>query len=155
MTVRAARPDDLDAVVTSATGLFAEDAGTRDPLMDVSWPVREGHGYYGAAITDPDVLCLVAVSGEQVIGHLIGRLKGPNPTRPTVVGAELESVRVDPAHRGSGIGAELNDAFVEWARGRGVTEVSVHAFASNTSAIRFYEAHGYVPSSLQLSRDLT
>jgi ribosomal protein S18 acetylase RimI-like enzyme len=152
MTVRVAVLDDLDPVVASAVALFAEDAGTRDPLMDTTWPVREGHEYYGAAIADPDVLCLVAVSGDEVVGHLIGRLKGPNPTRPSVVGAELESVRVNPDHRGTGIGAELNEAFVEWARERGANEVSVHAFASNASAIRFYEAHGYQPSSLQLSR---
>jgi ribosomal protein S18 acetylase RimI-like enzyme len=96
------------------------------------------------------VLCLVAVSGDQVVGHLLGRLKGPNPVRPAVVGAELESVRVGEDHRGSGVGGELNDAFVAWAKDRGVTEVTVHAFASNTSAIRFYQAHGYEPGSLQL-----
>ena len=152
MSVRVAGPADLDAFVRSAVALFAEDAGTRDPLMDTSWPVREGHEYYGAAIADPDVLCLVAVTGDEVVGHLVGRLKGPNPTRPSVVGAELESVRVDPSHRDSGVGAELNAAFVEWARERGVNEVSVHAFATNSAAIRFYEAHGYRPSSLQLSR---
>ena len=150
MTVRVATTEDLDAFVASAAALFAEDGGTRDPHMDTTWPVRHGHEYYGAAIADPDVLCLVAVADDQVVGHLVGRLKGPNPVRPAVVGAELASVRVAEGHRGSGVGAELNEAFVTWAKDRGVTEVTVHAFASNTAAIRFYQAHGYVPGSLQL-----
>ncbi|MCS7480543.1 GNAT family N-acetyltransferase [Umezawaea endophytica] len=150
MTVRTAGPADLNAFVASAAALFAEDGGTRDPHMDQSWPARHGHEYYGAAIADPDVLCLVAVDGDEVVGHLLGRLKGPNPVRPSVVGAELESVRVADDHRGSGVGGELNAAFVAWAGERGVTEVTVHAFASNTAAIRFYESHGYVPGSLQL-----
>ncbi|HEX6345369.1 GNAT family N-acetyltransferase [Umezawaea sp.] len=150
MTVRTATAADLEAVVASAAALFAEDGGTRDPHVDTTWPARHGHEHYGAAIADPDVLCLVAVVDDQVVGHLVGRLKGPNPTRPTVVGAELESVRVAEPRRGGGLGTALNGAFTAWARDRGVTEVTVHAFASNTAAIRFYESHGYVPASLQL-----
>jgi len=150
MTVRVATTADLEAFVASAAALFAEDGGTRDPHMDTSWPAHHGHEYYGAAIADPDVLCLVAVAGDRVVGHLLGRLKGPNPVRPAVVGAELESVRVAEDQRGSGVGGELNDAFIAWAKERGVTEVTVHAFASNTSAIRFYRSHGYLPGSLQL-----
>ncbi len=151
MTVRLATAADLDGFVASAAALFAEDGGTRDPHVDTTWPARHGHEYYAAAIAAPDVLCLVAVADDRIVGHLLGRLKGPNPTRPTVVGAELESVRVAEDRRGSGVGGELNAAFVAWARDRGVTEVTVHAFASNTAAIGFYQAHGYVPASLQLA----
>jgi ribosomal protein S18 acetylase RimI-like enzyme len=151
MTIRPATPADLDDVVASAIALFAEDGGARDPHMDTTWPVREGHDYYGKAIADPDVLVLVAVVDDRAVGHLLGRLKGPNPTRPAVVGAELESVRVAEDQRGTGVGGELNAAFVAWARSRGATEATVHAFASNTAAIRFYQAHGYLPASLQLA----
>ena len=84
MTVREATSADLDAFVASGSALFAEDGGTRDPHMDTTWPAREGHDYYAAAIADPNVLCLVAVVDDRVVGHLLGRLKGHNPTRPSV-----------------------------------------------------------------------
>jgi ribosomal protein S18 acetylase RimI-like enzyme len=150
MSIREATPADLDAVIASAAALFAEDAGVRDPHTDTSWPAEHGHDHYGTAITDPDALCLVVESGDRVVGHLIGRLKPLNPTRPLVVGAVLESVRVAEDQRGSGVGAALHDAFAAWARRHGVTEVTVHAYASNTAAIGFYRARGYEPMSVLL-----
>jgi ribosomal protein S18 acetylase RimI-like enzyme len=150
MSIREATPADLDEVVASSAALFAEDAGTRDQHTDTTWPEKHGHDYYGAAITDPEALCLLAESGDRVVGHLIGRLKAPNPTRPLVVGAVLESVRLAEDQRGVGVGAALHDAFAAWARRHGVTEVTVHAYASNTAAIAFYQARGYEPMSLQL-----
>lgn len=150
MSIRAATPADLAEVIASAAALFAEDGGTRDPHTDTTWPEKHGHDHYGTAITDPDALCLLAESGDRVVGHLIGRLKAPNPTRPLVVGAVLESVRVAEDQRGSGVASALHDAFAAWARRNGVTEVTVHAYTSNTAAIAFYQARGYEPMSLQL-----
>jgi len=46
VTVTAATHDDLDALVASVAGLFREDAGRHDPLMDLGWPAREGAAYY-------------------------------------------------------------------------------------------------------------
>ncbi|MHB1595227.1 MAG: hypothetical protein ACYCO9_14285 [Streptosporangiaceae bacterium] len=34
--------DDVDALVTSVAGLFAEDAGRPDPLMNLGWPALKG-----------------------------------------------------------------------------------------------------------------
>ncbi|WNV86830.1 GNAT family N-acetyltransferase [Umezawaea sp. Da 62-37] len=150
MIVRPAVAADLDAFVASAAALFAEDGGVRDPRVDVSWPLRHGHEYYGAAIAADNVLCLLAVHDDRVVGHLLGRLKGPNEVRPAVVGAELESIRVAEDARGTGVGAALDGAFRTWALDRGVNEITVHAYAANTAALAYYRARGYQQQSVVL-----
>lgn len=145
MTVSVCVPEDVPELVKSAAGLFAEDAGQHDPRMDLGWPDREGAAYYAKLVDDPDCLCLLAGGG-----HLIGRLRPPNELRPGAVTAVLESMRVGPAHRRSGIGAELVAAFFAWAREKGADEILVQAYAANEPAIAFYRAQGFEPFELTL-----
>lgn len=145
MTVSRCNPEDVPELVRSVAGLFAEDAGHHDPRMDLGWPAREGAAYYAKLVGDPDGLCLLAGGG-----HLVGRLRPPNPLRPGTVTAVLESMRVDPAHRRSGIGGELVTAFLRWAREKGASEVTVQAYAANEPALAFYRAHGFEPFEVTL-----
>ncbi|WIV55063.1 GNAT family N-acetyltransferase [Amycolatopsis nalaikhensis] len=149
MTVSVCSAEDLPALVASAAALFAEDGGRHDPFMDTSWPDREGPGYYAGLIADPDCLCLLARDGG---GHLVGKLSRPDPLRPGVVRAVLESIRVAPERRREGVGGALVDAFLAWARERGANEVSVTAFAGNEPALAFYDSHGFRPFLVTLTR---
>jgi GNAT superfamily N-acetyltransferase len=151
MRIRPAVAADLPVVVRFAGGLFAEDAGTRDPYSDPSWPDREGADYYGAALVDDRTRVLIADDGEPR-GYLLGRLRPPNPTRPGVAFAELESMFVAAGHRSAGIGEQLVEAFAEWARERGVDALLVSAYAANGGARRFYERAGFAEHSIQLMR---
>lgn len=149
MTVSVCSAEDLPALVASAAALFAEDGGRHDPFMDTGWPDREGPGYYAGLIADPDCLCLLARDGG---GHLVGKLSRPDPLRPGVVRAVLESIRVAPERRREGVGGALVDAFLAWARERGANEVSVTAFAGNEPALAFYDSHGFRPFLVTLTR---
>lgn len=149
MTVSVCVPEDVPELVKSAAGLFAEDAGRHDPRMDLGWPDREGAAYYAELVGDPDCLCLLAGGG-----HLIGRMRPPNDLRPGVVTAVLESMRVGPAHRRSGAGAELVAAFFDWAREKGANEVTVTAYAHNEGALAFYRAQGFRPFEMRLAQTL-
>jgi GNAT superfamily N-acetyltransferase len=153
MSVSVCVTEDVPELVQSVAGLFAEDAGRRDPLMDTGWPDREGSAYYAELIEDPDALCLLArAEGGSAAGHLIGRLPPASPLRPGAVRAVLESIRVAPEHRRRGVGGALVDAFVAWARKRGANELAVQAYAQNDSAIAFYGTHGFRPFELKLVR---
>lgn len=136
-------------LVASAAALFAEDGGRHDPFMDTGWPAREGHSYYAGLVEDPQCLCLLADGGA---GHLIGRLRRPDPLRPDAVTAVLESMRVAPERRREGIGGALVDRFLAWARERGASEMSVQAYAQNAGALAFYRAHGFRPFLVALTR---
>lgn len=153
--VRPASSDDVAAVVASVSGLFAEDGARHDPRSDPSWPEREGAEYYAGLISSPDCLVLLAHVGERPIGHLVGRLNSTDPLRPSARGAELESMRVVPAARGSGVGSDLVRGFLTWAAERGANEVRVRAHAANAGALRFYERWGFVPAHVDLARPLT
>ncbi|GAA1024486.1 MULTISPECIES: GNAT family N-acetyltransferase [Amycolatopsis] len=146
-----ATPESVPRLVASATSLFAEDGALRDPWMDLTWPHREGPAYYADLAHRSDSLCLLALSAAgSAIGHLIGRTRRADPLRPGAVVGALESMRVDPAHRGTGVGTALADEFFAWAREFGANQVSVTAYATNDSAIRFYRGRGFTPFELAL-----
>ena len=147
MTVSPVTRDDIGALVASVAGLFAEDAGRHDSLMNLDWPAREGAGYYSALFSDPGCLLVLARAGDQVIGHLVGRLSEPSSIRAGRV-AVLESMRVAPGSRRTGVGSSLVRHFFGWARERGAGQASVTAYAANDAAQRFYARHGFVPRSV-------
>jgi ribosomal protein S18 acetylase RimI-like enzyme len=143
VTVTRSTRADIGAFVASVSGLFHEDGGQHDPHMNVDWPAAEGAAYYTG-------LLAVAKDGSgQVVGHLVGKLTGPDGLR-TCRFAVLESIRVDPAARGRGVGSEMIQNFFEWARRNKAEVASVTAFAANTAALRLYERHGFRPQSVTL-----
>jgi GNAT superfamily N-acetyltransferase len=147
VTVNAATRDDIDALVVSVAGLFREDAGQHDSLMDLDWPAREGAAYYSGLMTDRGCLLVLARDGDRVIGHLVGKLSEPSSIQVQRV-AILESMRVNPASRRAGVGSLLVQHFLTWARECGAQQASVTAYAANATAQRFYERHGFAPKSV-------
>ncbi len=146
--------DNLEAVVHSVDGLFAEDAGTHDEHADVAWPDREGLSYYRDLVDDPAALLLVACQEDNVVGHLVGLLSESTPTRLSVRFAVLQSIRVEPELRGQGIGDLLTERFLDWGREQGCVQAVVTAYINNQDAQRFYERHGFAGRSLTSVADL-
>jgi GNAT superfamily N-acetyltransferase len=147
VTVSNATRGDIGALVESVAGLFREDAGQHDPLMNVDWPAREGAAYYSGLVTDGACLLALARDGDRVIGHLVGKLSGPSSIRAGNV-AVLESLRVDPDSRRAGVGSLLVRHFFTWARDCGALRASVTAYAANDRALSFYARHGFLAQSI-------
>ena len=153
VTVRRARPDDIPGLVASSAGLFAEDAGTRDPSVDVDWPLRHGAESFAAALEDPARLVLVVDHDGEVVGHLTGTLTEPSAVRP-VKSATLNALYVFPAHRRARVGGRLVAEFRAWAEAQGATQAEVAAYAANPDAIRFYERQGFGAHAVTLRSGL-
>ncbi len=147
ITVNAATHDDLDSLVASVAGLFREDGGRHDSLMDPSWPEREGPAYYSGLLDDKACLVVLARDGDHIIGHLIGKLCEPD-SMCTGRLAVLESMRVAPSSRGAGVGGLLVRHFFAWARDGGAQQACVTAFAANEAAQHLYARHGFAPHSI-------
>lgn len=147
ITVNPVTSDDIDALVSSVAGLFREDAGQHDTAMNVGWPAGHGAAYYAELVDGPDSLMLLARDGQRVVGHLIGKLNGISDIRIERI-AVLESMRVAPASRRSGVGSMLIQHFFAWARDIGAQHASVTAYAANDTALRLYARHGFVPQSI-------
>jgi len=147
--IRNATLDDIASIVNLNYALFQEDAGQRDPHMNLNWPIEEGHGHFSKLVLDGDSLCLLATTGEAVIGYLVGYLLHGGNLRPIKL-AELESMFVIQNWRSRGVGRRLADEFLKWAEQKGAQRASVTAYAANTRAIEFYQELGFDPKSLTL-----
>ncbi|MGC4941678.1 GNAT family N-acetyltransferase [Kribbella sp. DT2] len=151
VTVRTAIAGDLDGVVASCSALFAEDAGTRDPLRNKNWPATYGGEWARGLLADPESLVLVATT-DVVVGHLIGKFLTASEMW-TAPRAELVSMYVRPETRGGGVAGLLIDGFVAWARERGAARLEVNAYAANETALRVYERRGFRRHSVLLTTD--
>src|SRR5437763_1344892 len=114
ISISAASPEDIDALVASVAGLFREDAGKHDHSVNVAWPEMDGAGYYADVLAAPACLLALARDGNDVVGHLVGKLVGPDSFRAERM-AVLESMRVAPGARRQGVGGQLVAAFLDWA----------------------------------------
>ncbi|MEV6524757.1 GNAT family N-acetyltransferase [Longispora sp. NPDC051575] len=153
VVVRAATEADLDGLVASTAGLFAEDAATRDGLRNADWPQAHARAYEEGNLADPDVLVLVADHEGTIVGHLTGTFHAASPMW-TAPKAHLVSLHVAAPWRGHDIGTRLVAEFRSWAAEKGAVQLRVSAYAANTAAIRFYQRHGFTPLETTLAVDL-
>jgi GNAT superfamily N-acetyltransferase len=151
--ISTATADDIPDILASADALVATDAGVHDAAAtNLGWAAETGTGYCTSLLASGDSLVLLARDGDEVVGHLVGRLAGPGSVHPVRV-ADLESMHVYPAHRGRGAGGQLMTAFLAWAAEKGAQRATVTAYAANHGAQRFYARHGFTVRSVTLDLD--
>ncbi len=86
---------------------------------------------------------LVAVCGEQLVGHLqITDPHGPD-------GAEIKSMAVQQSHRRRGIGRALVAAAIELARSESRCTLLVSTAAADVDNLRFYQRIGFRMRSIE------
>ncbi len=149
ITVERATVADIPILVVLASGLAAEDAGSRDDTVDVDWARKHGAERFSLILGDPARVVLVARAAGTTAGSLVGGLVDPAPIRPVRV-AELRSLYVRPEYRGHGVGARLVEEFRAWARAAGAGHMYVTAYSANVDAVRFYQRQGFVPHETTL-----
>src|SRR5215510_7057657 len=135
------------ADVPSIVRLLAEDdlGSQREHYAD---PLPES--YYQAfeqIRRDTNHELIVAELNEEVIGtlHLMFL---PSLSYQGGLRAQIESVRVDQAYRGQGLGSQMMKWTIERARARGAHVLQLTTHASRTDAHRFYERLGFKRSHL-------
>ena len=98
-------------------------------------------------ISNPDLgVILVAREGPTILA-MVNLLF----TISTAIGervALLEDMVVSPGARGSGIGSDLLNNAIDFARRSGVKRVTLLTDRENTSAQRFYSKHGFSESTM-------
>ena len=151
--IRKAAEHDVPGVVECSAELFREDAGTRDPSIDTSWPRAYGPTRFREMVAEADRLLLVAEAEGAIVGHLSGSLSHPSPIRPVTV-ATLMSMYVRPEWRSHGGGGLLVASFRDWAQQNQADRISVTAYAGNDRAIAFYRRNGFEPHTLTLESPL-
>ena len=138
--VRTLRPDEwrlwqdlrLQALATSPEA-FGDTLDRARSQSDSEWQEIV------ASSARPDRTFLVVERPGRAVGMARVYLADDDPSR-----AELFSMWVMPAERGTGAGRALVDAAIDWARSNGVSELTLHVTEGNEPATRLYEACGFV-----------
>jgi ribosomal protein S18 acetylase RimI-like enzyme len=91
---------------------------------------------WAAWAADESLLLLVAIEGERWVGMVACRLGDEGS-------AWLSALWVDPAARGTGLGARLVDAVIDWAREHGSRTLDLSVTTNNRGAAAFYARAGF------------
>jgi ribosomal protein S18 acetylase RimI-like enzyme len=147
--IRRATETDVQSIVKLSYALFQEDAGQRDPFVNLEWPKEEGKEHYSSIVARYNGICLLAIVDGAIVGYLAGYTRDKSSFRLVKL-AELESMFVNEDFRGQQVGTKLVRKFLEWSREKEAQRVSVSAYYANSRAIDFYQGLGFEPKSLTL-----
>jgi ribosomal protein S18 acetylase RimI-like enzyme len=142
MPVRPYAPQDREAVNAVARAAFAQYAGAYR-----EWPTFiEGIGRMADLAADADIL--VAEQDGEILGAVAH--VGPGRPRAAFFPDEWSVIRmlvVDPRRRGQGAGRALVAACLRLAQEAGAPALGLHTSPIMASALRMYEAIGFVRDS--------
>jgi RimJ/RimL family protein N-acetyltransferase len=138
-TIRPARPDDAQALVTLAESVSSEPEGWL--ISSSGWRSASDERRFLKAIRRyPHAAVYVA---EADGGAIVARLSLARDTHPASVHVADLGLMVATTHRRLGIGRALLDQAVAWARDAGVRKIELHVFPWNEPAIALYERYGF------------
>lgn len=141
ITVRPALPEDRQAVLELMPRLAAfdvpesrdpKDLWTSDAELFERWCEGEVENFHAM---------VAVVSSGSIVGLAIATLRPEMLSKAP--SAHLEAIAVAEGMAGRGIGQRLLAAVEDRAREHGAQSMTLHVFASNERARRFYEKSGY------------
>lgn len=101
-----------------------------------------------------------AIFVAEVDGQLVGlgevyiREDAPNPLKVSYKYGHLQSMVVNAAHRGRGIGTRILEAVEQWARAKNATEIRLDTWEFKEGPLGFYKKGGYTTLRRTLVRKL-
>ncbi len=104
-------------------------------------PFRFARSYMRQLVESPDSATWIAEEQRQMTGFAIV-VWIPDPVETI---AYIQTIEVDPAQRKRGIATRLLRQLETSARDVRAQVIWLHVSESNASAIRLYQAHGYLP----------
>ena len=135
-TIRAAAPQDTDALLALARGFATSFVVEPDAFQHMLL----------AVLADTNARLVVAKQDGQVIGYLLGFVHATFYANGLV--AWVEEITVSASHRRQGVGRWLMQDFERWAAERGARLVAL----ATRRAAPFYQALGYEESATYLRK---
>lgn len=130
ITVRRARPEDLEAALDLFEAVAAEGRWIgAEPPIDRAERLES----WRAMLERDDACMLLAFEGDRVVGQ--ATLAGDGPS-------DL-GMHVAAEARGRGVGTALLAACIDWARSAGSHKIALQVWPHNEAAIALYEKFGF------------
>ena len=122
LIIRRATREDTPAITRIESASFGRDAWERDEFLDY--------------LAEPDTCTfLVATTDDAVVGYIIGF--------QTETRTEVDSVAVDPSHRGCGVAAALIARLMRLLATAWISAATLTVRLDNTAAIALYRKLGF------------
>ena len=155
VTIRSARPDDVDAIARLWEALVEYHC---DLDADLPPATHQGSIRYARRLTDqldnPTTRVLVAVRNSQIVGYVLGVVVD---LAPEIFAQEpsgfLADIYVDLSQRRKGIGRALVEELIDWFRTNGLHYFEWHAVVQNPEGIAFWRALGGREVMLRMRAD--
>lgn len=123
MITRAATAADVEAIMALETSIFPDDAWSTEQMLQ---GVTSPYGHY------------VVVEKDGAIIAYAGAFHLPNDDV-----ADIHTIGVAAGARGNGVGAELFDDLVAWAKRDGAKRILLEVRADNLVAQNLYQSRGF------------
>jgi ribosomal protein S18 acetylase RimI-like enzyme len=130
--------DELD--ITAIGGIDEKISGHYRPEV---WERRVGYHLR----RDPES-CVVAESGGQVVGFMLGEIRSGEFGLEEPTGW-IEVLGVDPEHRGKSVGRKMAEAMLDYFRTRGAHSVRTLVDDDREELSGFFSSLGFEPASLR------
>lgn len=143
ITVRAATPRDLDAVVDMRLALLEEESRSplfADPHPDVAARARQ---ITASQLLDEDQVFLLAMAGTETVGALRCTITHGSPMLRQAARGFLSAAYVRPAFRRRGVLRTLVAAAEAWCRERDAHDLRLHCTPENVEGNAAWEALGF------------
>jgi ribosomal protein S18 acetylase RimI-like enzyme len=126
------------------------------PFVDDDTTWAERASLYRALLAKPDSVLVVAEIDNRTVGYGLAHVMAARDTwlaDTWVTGqrvGEIESLAVEPALRGQGLGSRLFNRLIDELHEQGVEDHVIGVLPDNVDAIRLYQRHGYQPAWMYL-----
>jgi len=154
ISIKKATEADLPAIQSLASGLLNYERENFDSSLKSQWAFSdEAKEKFLKAISEKFV-AIADVDGK-ASGYLIGKILDASAgSARSIKQAYLENIFVIEEFRGNSIGEKLFAEFEAFCKREGVSRINVCVLAANEGACNFYKKTGFLPRSLNLSKDI-
>lgn len=150
--IRQANKDDWKIIQELNNQVFLNDKNNDDDL-NLNWPYSpKGIKYYKDIAGSKWAKCLIAFFGNKPVGYIALAPKNWSYRKSKYV--EIENMGVDREYRSQGIGKQLIEKAVKWAKKQKATKMYVSVYWKNKRAIDFYEKNGFYEIEVGLDKNI-
>ncbi len=153
MNIRSAALGDMESLLTLQAEIHDLHVQA-EPHRYRAAPRQVAREHFGELLGDDDAQILVAQDGPDIVGYLVAkhvRREGHPMVKPRAF-VLVDALCVSSKARRRGVGRRLMEAAQARAAALGVEGVELTVRGFNREAIAFYEALGFEPELLRMSR---